>query len=576
MTIKFQYTIALVVLFAGIQSTYSQKKDENIGSEVINVVKPYTPTISDAFKVKETPTFEDEETTKKEAIQYNIFSFPVASTFTPSKGKAAGVEKGKQEKTYNNYASLGIGNYGTAIGELFITENLNRNEYVGGMFRHNSSQGGIKDVSLDDYFYDSRLDLTYGNQQQSYSWNVDLGYRNQVYNWYGVPQDLFQAPLLADLDVKQAYNTLYVGGKINTKESVFSQAEVLYKRFWDGSDSAENRFYVKPTFEFDFLGEKVKTDFIVDYVGGSFDKGFASPEKINYGFANFGFQPSFVLVKEDFAFKIGAGIFYSVNNETSDNKLYFYPQVTASYKVVGDLMIAYAGAEGTLKQNSYADFVGQNQFLSPTLAVAPTDQQYDLYVGLKGKLASNVAYNVRGSVMNEKSKALFTSNPYSDTNVDASYKYGNSFGVTYDNVRTISIFGELKMDISNSFAFGINGTYNNYTTDNEFRAWNLPELKLGANLDFKITDKWFAGANVFYVGERDDQLQLTTALVPTNTVVTLKSYFDANLNVGYNYTDRLSFYLKGNNLANSAYQKWLNYPVQQIQVVVGASYKFDF
>jgi hypothetical protein len=29
----------------------------------------------------------------KEKIKYTIFSFPVASTFTPSKGKAEGVEK---------------------------------------------------------------------------------------------------------------------------------------------------------------------------------------------------------------------------------------------------------------------------------------------------------------------------------------------------------------------------------------------------------------------------------------------------------------------------------------------------
>ena len=48
------------------QFSFSQKKDENIGTEVVNVVKPYTPTISDAFKVKETPALEDEDNTKKE------------------------------------------------------------------------------------------------------------------------------------------------------------------------------------------------------------------------------------------------------------------------------------------------------------------------------------------------------------------------------------------------------------------------------------------------------------------------------------------------------------------------------
>src|SRR3954468_23209659 len=93
--INFQNKIAVAILLVGTQYSYAQKKDENIGTEVVNVVKPYTPTISDAFKVKETPVIEDEDNTQKEKIEYNIFSFPVASTFTPSKGRAAGVDKAK-------------------------------------------------------------------------------------------------------------------------------------------------------------------------------------------------------------------------------------------------------------------------------------------------------------------------------------------------------------------------------------------------------------------------------------------------------------------------------------------------
>jgi hypothetical protein len=41
------------------------KKEENIGSEVVNVVKPYTAAISDAFKVPETPVLDDEGMQKR-------------------------------------------------------------------------------------------------------------------------------------------------------------------------------------------------------------------------------------------------------------------------------------------------------------------------------------------------------------------------------------------------------------------------------------------------------------------------------------------------------------------------------
>ena len=42
--------IVVAVLFSN--AIFAQKKDQTIGTEVVNVVKPYSPTISDAFKVK--------------------------------------------------------------------------------------------------------------------------------------------------------------------------------------------------------------------------------------------------------------------------------------------------------------------------------------------------------------------------------------------------------------------------------------------------------------------------------------------------------------------------------------------
>jgi hypothetical protein len=50
---------------------------------------------------------------------------------------------------------------------------------------------------------------------------------------------------------------------------------------------------------------------------------------------------------------IGAAVFYSLDNENSNNKLYVYPKFNASYKVVGDLMIFYAGAEGIYNKLLY-------------------------------------------------------------------------------------------------------------------------------------------------------------------------------------------------------------------------------
>ena len=575
MKINFQNKIAVVLVVFLFQFSFAQKK-EQIGTETVNVVKPYTPKISDAFKVKEIPELNEEANAKKETIKYTIFSFPVASTFTPSKGKAEGVEKEKPTQLFKNYATFGVGNYGTFIGELFVNHDLNNTDYVGGMFRHHSSEGGIKNVALENRFFDTSLDLMYGSNQKDVSYNVDLGYQNQIYNWYGLPAN-FDSTLINGINPQQTYGTISLGGNVTLNESILNKASLKYNHFSDASGSSENRFYAKPTVEFDVMDSAVKTNIIVDYVGGSFKNNYLNTNttRVKYGFTNFGIIPSFVMQEDDWTLNIGAGLFYSLDTENSNNKFLVYPQINASYKVVGDLMIFYAGAEGNLEQNSYMNFVNDNPFLSPTLNIAPTDKQYDIFAGLKGKLANNVSYNLRASYVNERNKALFRSNDYNENPGNNDYAYGNSFQVVYDDMKTLRFYGELKADFSKDVSFGINGTFSSYTNDFQQEAWNLPTIKINSNLDFNITKKWFAGANVFYVGERKD-FQINTDFAANAAPVTLKSYFDVNANVGYKYSDRLTAFARANNITNNAYQKWLNYPVQGFQLVLGANYKFDF
>ena len=580
----FQNKIILGLFVMVFQFSFAQKKNESIGSEEVNIVKSYTPTISDASKIQESPALDDESNAKKETIKYTIFSFPVASTFTPAKGKAEAVDKEAKEKFFNNYATLAIGNYGALNAELFVNQELAKNDYVGGMFRHFSSQGGINNVKLDDWYYDTALDITYGANYDKMSWNIDLGYQNQVYNWYGLPMDFGSTlsasdrnNLIGSIDSKHAYNGISLGGKLDFSEGAFKEMAMKFSHFTDSFGSAENRFYIKPKLQFDVADQLVKTDIIVDYVGGTFDKNYANDnlEAIKYGFTNLGLSPSLNIQENGWDVKLGASLFYSIDKTGADNKFLIYPNVSVSYPVVDDLMIFYAGAEGSLEQNSYMDFVKETPFLSPTLAIAPTDKQYDVFAGLKGKLASSVSYNIRGSYINERNKALFRSNDYTENSSNEDYAFGNSFQVVYDDVRTFRFSGDLKADFSENVSFGIGGTFSSYKNSVQQEAWNLPEIELNSAIDFNITPKWYAGAKLFYVGERKD-MQTNIDLNPVGTPVKLGSYIDLNSHVGYKYNSQLTAFLKLNNMTNKSYQKWMNYPVQGFQVMLGANYKFDF
>src|SRR5699024_651920 len=124
----------------------------DLGTEVVEIVKPFTPSVSDAFKLKENAVLNDTSVTQKRKVDYRISSVPVASTFTPTKGKAAKVEREKREKLFDNYARLGVGNYTNLLAELYTNFELSNTDNIGFFFQHNSTQGGIKNLFLEDKF----------------------------------------------------------------------------------------------------------------------------------------------------------------------------------------------------------------------------------------------------------------------------------------------------------------------------------------------------------------------------------------------------------------------------------------
>jgi len=553
-----------------------KQTNDTINTEVVNVVKPYTPKISDAFKLKEIPSLDDEETTTKKEIKYNIFSIPVASTFTPSKGKAADVDKAKKPILYDNYASFGVGSYTSILGEVYLNHAISRSESVGGYVSHHSSQGGIDDLLLDDDFSNTKLNVNYARMLSDFSWNVDAGYQHQVFNWYGLPQPLFDQTLADDINPQHKFFTFDFGGEIKFDNKLINSGSMRFRRFADDLDSGENRFLLKTNFDIPLRNGKLNTSIKLDYLGGTFDRSFFSDSEFKYGNFQVGVMPSYQIIEDDLTINLGVSAYYMNDIEGDKNKFFIYPKVTASYRMVDEILIAYGGIEGDLNQNSYYEFAKENPFVSPTLFMMPTDQQYDAYIGLKGKLSNNMSYNIRGNYYADRDKALFKANPVLVVEEEP-YQNGNSYGVVYDDVTTFSLFGEINVDINRNFNLGIKAEYFTYSTDDEAEAWNLPDFKASLFMDFQIDEHWFAGANLYYIGERKDQLDIVDPFIfIAPTTIILESYFDANAHLGYRINDRWSAYIKANNIANQDYQRWLNYPVQGIQFLAGTTYKFDF
>ncbi|WP_299780154.1 TonB-dependent receptor [uncultured Formosa sp.] len=577
----FQYILTSFILLFSVTFMYSQEKD-TIKTDVINVVKPYTPTISDAFKIKTTPTLDDNATTTKKTVDYDILSVPVASTFIPTKGKAAMVEREKPELFYENYFTLGYGSYGDLISELYVTKEFNRIGSFGARITQEMSNGGIEDKVLDNSFTNTNVELEYIKRQRDITWSIKGGLERQKYNWYGV-ENRYENATNDNISVSHNFYDLYAIGDVAFDYTYVKSGSLTLRRFYDEFESGESLLKFKGKVDLPIMDEEITTDVRLEYLKGHAGEAYVFPNAAaEYGNLLFGVSPSYQLRRDNLTLNIGASAYYMLGMNDTESNLYVFPNITGSFRIVDDVVIAYGGLTGDVIQNTYRDFTQSNQFLSPTINVKPTDNSFNAYAGMLGKFTNDIGYNVKLGYTSENDKALFRKNTFAAsgttmTSAVSSFKYGNSFMVVYDNIKTIQALVEVNVEMNRNLKMGLRAEYMNYNTQFEEEAWNLPNIKASVFGDYMSDDSWFAGAKIFYVGERKDLNVLTGDNVVTpDAVISLDGYVDINFNAGYNFSNRFTVFLNLNNVAGDSYERWSNYNVQGFQVLGGATYKFDF
>jgi len=172
-------------------------------------------------------------------------------------------------------------------------------------------------------------------------------------------------------DARQNYFMGEVGTKINMADSFFKSGEFLYRRFWDKYKSGENRIIVEPVLDFPITDEELSLGAKVDWVNGKFAN--ASLNSTEYSNLQIGLNPNLKIYRDDLTLRLGAKFVYGMDLENSDGSFFIFPDVTASYRLLDDVAIAYGGIVGELRQNSYYGLVEDNPFVSPTLTIQPTE-----------------------------------------------------------------------------------------------------------------------------------------------------------------------------------------------------------
>lgn len=576
---NLKYIITAVALTAVVTTATAQTEEEDkLNGGTITVVKAYDPSVADAFKVKSTPQLNDTTKIKKKAVTYSIFSVPVASTFTPAKGNLSRLKPRKRPVYFDNYARLGLGNFGNVVAEFAGNIELDKDSDFGIFLNHNSSLGGIDEVVVDDSYLDTALDLSYGHRSRYASYGITAGARYQGANLYGINEPL-RLQLIDqdpdDTDVGVNYFSYGVGGHLDFSDSVFKNLQVKLSGIDSNMDGQEIRAMVNPNLAFDIEDTEVELGVTLDYLSGSFGEQGRLPAQTDYSYVSAGINPSINLYGDLYKVELGAIVNYLSDIENSDGQLNIYPDINASYKLLDDQVIAYTQILGGLDINSLQQFADENVFLAPAVDVRPTNRIVDAQLGLKGKITNNLGYKVYGGFKRENDRYLYTKDTGRIIAAQAPRdELGNVFFTEYADLETTFYGGSLSVDVNSTFNLTLSGRGMIYDVTNGDDIENTPSQLPNFTADvvgtYKINDKLDVGTTIYFVGERD------VFRTGSPDIETLDSFVDLNIDVNYKINSRLTAFLRGNNLTGGNYEYFLDYAVQSLQILGGAVYKFDF
>ncbi len=583
--------LAFIGISVNAQDEPKEIKKDSIKTETVEVITSYTPKVTDAEKIKRIPEIEFSRNIDKKKLDYEFKVKPVASTFIPKGVQMKVIKQEDKERIFKNYIKAGFGNKITPYVDVNVHENSAFDFEYGAQFQGIYSNNPIES-NISSTYFNSNLDLFYIKETNYYDWELRSKISFDGYNWYGLPYEEMnfdkKALKVIDQNSLLTYNSYALMGRIDFDELYIETVKGNIGFFNDAYGNNEvnlgaNALFIFPLNEWREYLESINFEVSLNSVLGGFKRGYdVVNQKNNHQFLDVIFHPYYEWEYGLFKTKVGFRTGIANDFANSKTKAYINPDVHVNMAFSeNNLTSMYLGAKGGFVKNTFENLSRINPFMSPTHAILPTREKHNFYGGLKG-IVGKFNYNLMAGYKVEENKPLFLANKSKSNGQETidpttrkiykPYEYGNSFGLVYDDVKTISFDAELEYIVDGQLNLGFHGTFDKYMMTNQKEPWNLPQLK--AELFAKFHDKkWFSGLNFYFVGSRNDVRYKT----PTNVgeIKELKPYFSLNVDAGYHINEYLSVFVKGSNLTNSKYEQFSNYQAQGVLVIGGFIFRFD-
>ena len=529
-------------------------------------------------------------------LKYNITDVPAASDFKTSTIQGEDISPKFDANYQNNYFQLGMGNYGKILADGNISTKLENNIQVGGDVHFLSTSGLKKDYDWSSKQSSANLGAFLNSYGERGKFGINADYGLKDYNYYGIYAfDGIQGiNIPSDIDLKQKVNQFKVNGyydfysneilnDVRVKSSFLSdhfnakevQAEILLNLSKHGVEIPKFDD-VRLNGDLGINLETLKSDFkILNENSSSFFNATLSP-KVTFFKGN-----SYLMVGSDFSFLNGRNSNTVLPEELKNNKTYWFPKAELQFAATDEFKF-YAGIDGGLKINSYANLLEQNPYLASDQWLKPTETKYHGYFGLRGDIDQNIKYDFSAGFSKVNDIMFFKANNLFDnssTNKNA-YNFANTFSAIYDNGTVSEVKGSVQYFPLANLVLDGELHFAKYKLDNQENIYNKPLIKASLGAKYAMLDKKLnLGAKVFFASDMTTNSYSVVTTFPSfsmqeNTNDKVGGFADLNLSAEYKVHKNFSIFAHGNNLLNTKYQTFKGYKVLGAQVLGGVKISF--
>ena len=526
---------------------------------------------------------------------YDITNVPAASDFKTSIIQGEDISPKFDAENQNSYFQLGMGNFGKILADGTISTQLENGLEVGADVHYISTEGLKKIYDWRSKQSSANLGAFLNSYGEKGKLSVNADYGLNDYNYYGI---YALTPASAEVDLKQKTNRIKVNGYYDFySNEILNDVRVKSSFLSDHFDAKENQAEILanlskhgvalPSFDgVDMnadLGlnvETVKTDFaLLNENSSQFLNATLAP-KVTFFKGN-----SYLMIGSNFSFVNEKTSNLIVAEQVKNNKTYWFPKAELQFAATDEFKF-YAGVDGGLKLNTYADLLEQNPYLVSDQELRATETKYKFYFGLRGDVNQQIKYDFSAGFGKMNDILFFKANNLFNQNVDhnrPAYDFANTFSAVYDNGTISEAKASVQYFPLANLAFDAELNFEKYNLDNTENIYYKPLVRASLGGKYLMLDKKLTlGAKaIFNTDQTTNSFEMNNGGINPNVFLSNENnndkvggFADLNLSAEYKVHKNFSIFALGNNLLNTNYQTFKGYKVLGAQFLGGVKISF--